>query len=76
MKKEKRARNGLQKGEFISVVAPLGAPLELQADFCFKKLAHSAPKVVPGTETRLKNDLKRARNDPKRDPESEFIGDS
>ncbi len=34
---EKRAPKGLQKGDFISGVAPLGAPLEPQADFCFKK---------------------------------------
>ena len=30
---EKRAPKGLQKGEFISGVAPLGAPLEPKADF-------------------------------------------
>ena len=30
---KKRAPKGLQKGDFISGVAPLGAPLEPQADF-------------------------------------------
>ena len=53
---KKRAPKGLQKGDFISGVAPLGAPLEPQADFWFKKWAHSAPKVLPGTEKCFKND--------------------
>ena len=73
---KKRAPKGLQKGAFISGVAPLGAPLELQADFGFKKWAHSAPKVPPGTQTCFKNDPQRAKNDPKSDSESVFIGDS
>ena len=73
---KKRAPKGLQKGDFISGVAPLGAPLEPQADFWFKKWAHSAPKVLPGTEKCFKNDPKRAKNDPKSDLESAFIGDS
>ncbi len=73
---KKRAPKGLQKGEFISGVAPLGAPLEPQADFWCKKWAHSAPKVPPGTQTCFKNDPKRANNDPKNDSESVFIGDS
>ena len=73
---KKRTPKRLQKGEFISGVAPLGAPLEPQADFWCKKWAHSAPKVPPGTQTCFKNDPKRAKNDPKSDSESVFIGDS
>ena len=75
-KYEKLAPKGLQKGEFISGVAPLGAPLEPQADFWCKKWAHSAPKVPLGTQTCFKNDPKRAKHDPKSDSESVFIGDS
>ena len=73
---KQRAPKGLQKGDFISGVAPLGAPLEPKADFWFKKWAHSAPKVLPGTEKCFKNDPQRANTDPKSDPESAFIGDS
>ena len=50
-----RAPKALQKGDFISRVAALGAPLELQADFWFKKWAHNAPKVLPMTEKAFKN---------------------
>ena len=73
---KKRAPKGLQKGEFISGVAPLGAPLEPQADFWFKKWAHSAPKVPPGTEKCSKITPKKAKKYPKSDPDSAFIGDS
>ena len=71
----KRAPKGLQKGDGISGQTLLGPPLEPQADFWFKKWAHSAPKVPPGTQTCFKNDPKRAKNDPKSDSESVFIGD-
>ena len=73
---KKWAPKGLQKGDFISGMAPLGAPLEPKVDFWCKKRTHSAPKVLPGTEKCFKNDPKWAKNDPKRDPESEFIGGS
>ena len=73
---KKRAPKGLQKGEGISGQTLLGPPLEPQADFWCKKWAHSAPKVPPGTQTCFKNDPKRAKNDPKSDSESVFIGDS
>ena len=53
---KKRAPKGAQKWSFILVVAPLGAPLEPQADFEFKKWAHSAPQSAPGTEKELKNE--------------------
>ena len=49
---KQRAPKGLQKGDFISGVAPLGTPLEPQADFWFKKWAHNSPQSAPGTETK------------------------
>ena len=71
-----RAPKALQKGDFISRVAALGAPLELQADFWFKKWAHNAPKVLPMTEKGFKNYHNRTKNDSKSDSESAFMGDS
>ena len=66
----------VQKGEFISGVAALGAPLELQADCCFKKWAHSAPRVLRVNAKCLKNDPERAKKYPKSDPESALSEDS
>ena len=62
---KKRAPKGLQKGDSISGVAPLGAPLEPQVDFWFKKWAHSAPQSAPGTEKTLKLNPLHAQSDPK-----------
>ena len=38
---------GIQMGEFISVMAPLGAPLEPQSVFFPKKCSQSTPKMTP-----------------------------
>ena len=52
--------------------ATFGAP----SRFGPQKWAHSAPKVLPGTENYLQNDPKSVKNDPESASESEFIGDS
>ena len=44
---EKWHQNGLQKGEFILVLAPLGAPLAPQSVFGHKKYTQSALKMTP-----------------------------
>ena len=53
---KKRAPQGLQKAASEKGVATLGAPLEPQVDFWFKKRAHSVPQSAPGTEKMLKNE--------------------
>ena len=44
--------------------------------FGLQKCVHSAPKVLPGIENYLQNDLKSVKTDPESASESEFIGDS
>ena len=51
---EKRAPKGLQKGEGISGVAPLGAPLEPQADFDSKSEPTAPPKCSQGPKNASK----------------------
>ena len=44
---EKCYEHGAQKGDFILVLVPLGAPLAPQSVFEHKKYTQSAPKITP-----------------------------
>ena len=62
------------KDEFISGVAPLGAPLVAQTAFGHQKLAPSAPKVLPMIENSAKNNTKEPPDCEKELPNSSFFG--
>jgi hypothetical protein len=64
----------IPKDDFISGVAPPGAPLVAQTGFGHQKLAHSAPKVLPMIEKSTKNDIKEPPDWEKELPNSSFFG--
>ena len=62
------------KDEFISGVAPLGAPLVALTAFGHQKLAPRAPKVPPMIEKSTKNNTKEPPDCEKELPNSCFLG--
>ena len=62
------------KDDFISGVAPLGAPLVALTAFGHQKLAPRAPKVPPMFEKSTKNDFKEPPDCEKELPNSSFLG--
>ena len=62
------------KDEFISGVAPLGAPLVALTAFGRQKLAPRAPKVLPKIEKSTQNDTKEPPDCEKELPNSCFLG--
>ena len=64
----------IPKDDFISGVAPLGAPLVAETAPGHQKLVPSAPKVLPITEKSTKNDTKEPSDCEKELPNSSFFG--
>ena len=62
------------KDDFISGVAPLGAPLVALTAFGHQKLAPRAPKVLPMIEKSTKNNTKETPNCEKELPNSSLFG--
>ena len=62
------------KNDFISGVAPLGAPLVALTAFGRQKLAPGAPKVPPMIEKSTKNNTKELLDCEKELPNSSFLG--
>ena len=71
---QKMTPNSVPKDDFISGVAPLGAPLVAQTAFGHQKLAPSAPKVLQIIEKSTKNDIKEHPDWEKELPNSSFFG--
>ena len=62
------------KDDFISGVAPLGAPLVAQTAFGHQKLVPSASQVLPMIEKSTKNNAKEPPDCEKELPNSSFLG--
>ena len=71
---QKMTPKSIPKDDFISGVAPLGAPLVALTAFGHEKLPPKAPKVPPMIEKSTKNYLKELPDCEKELPNSSFVG--